>query len=144
MDEYSKILYNYKISEDNLKDSYEIKINNLKKQIEEIIIEKSVKIYENKLKYSNYINPDECKELLKDWFNNMLKYCYQGDFGHKIYWNNVPENIFGEYTNPPHHWICKPKNYQKIKLSSKLELYCHLNNITINISKKPENIFWGN
>ena len=144
MDEYSKMLYDYKINEDNLKDIYDLKINNLKKEIEEATIQKSVKIYENKLKYSKYINTDECKELLKVWFNNMLIYCHQGEFGHKIYWNNVPEDIFGKYTNIPHHWICKPQYYQQLLLSPKLQLYCELNNIKINISKKPENIYWNN
>jgi len=144
INDYNKLLYEYKINEDNIKDTFDLKINNLKKEIEEITIKKSLKLYENKLKYSNYINDDNGKQLLKAWFDYMLNYCHQGTFGYKVSWENVPESIFGIYTSTPHHWICKPEYYEKIKLSSKLNFYCKLNNISIVIANKPEKIYWGN
>ena len=136
-------LDNYKYDMQNIEKQYNIKIKLLEQQIENLTIEKHIKLHENKLKYNKYIDEVECKQLLKVWFEKMLSCCKQGTYGHRVSWsNNVPSDIFGKYIDTPHHWICDTNNLHILNLVPKLKLYCELNNIVITIASKAHYELW--
>ena len=139
------ILREYKYDAHIIDQYYDKKIKMLQQEIENMTIQKHIKLHDNKLKYYKNINDNECKELLKIWFDNMMSCCKQGTYGYRVSWSkNVPEDIFGDYVDTPHHWVCDYINLKCIDLVPKLRLYCELNNIIIKIADKAEYELWGN
>jgi hypothetical protein len=147
MTDYNQIINS--LDKDIVMEQYIHKMN-VKKE-EERHYNENKEIYD---RYKKFISYEDGIELLKDWWLIMDDVCSQYNreghlvklpvtipfvFNHKLKNQSI---IINKNVTTPHNWTVSPENYEKLKLSDKLKLFCTLYGFRIFIDPIPTIIQW--
>lgn len=84
--------------------------------------------------FENYYK-QKCLDVYFDWIKSIQKYCFQGGYGHSIYYTGI---------DVPHHWCIKTEFYDIVKhIPEKVVIASILCDMKIYIESIPDYEIWS-
>lgn len=111
-----------------LKNSLDTNNNDMIKEVSEKIKNVLLFTFENYYKQS-------CLDVYFEWIKSIQQYCFQGGYGHSIYYTGI---------EVPHHWCVKTEFYNTIKnIPEQVIIASILCNMHIIIEPKADYEIWS-